>query len=66
MLEVPQRDGTVRRFPRSAAPDALVSLLDGHDHPLAAAARNSPDPEWAGSFYNSEPIDPAAEDLSEP
>ncbi len=66
MLEVPQRDGTVRRFPRSAAPDALVFLLDGRDHPLAAAARNSPDPEWAGSFYNAHPIDPDAEDLSEP
>ena len=42
ILEVPQRDGTVRRFPQSAGAEALVSLLDGRDHPLAAAARNSP------------------------
>jgi len=66
MLEVPQRDGTVRRFPRSAAPDALVALIGGEDHPLAEAARNSPAPEWADSFYSAEPMDPDAEDLSEP
>lgn len=66
MLEVPQRDGTVRRFPQSAGAEALVSILDGRDHPLAVAARNSPTPEWAGSFYNSCPIDPDSEDLSEP
>ena len=66
MLEVPQRDGTVKRFPLSAAPEALVSLIDGRDHPLAEAARNSPDPEWSGSFYNSRPMPPDMEDLSEP
>jgi hypothetical protein len=66
MVFVPQKDGTVARFPQSACAEALVSLIDGRDHPLAAAARNSPDPEWAGSFYNSRPIDPDAEDLSEP
>ncbi len=66
MLEVSQRDGTVKRFPLSAAPDALVSLIGGRDHPLAEAARNSPDPEWSGSFYNSHPFPPDMEDLSEP
>jgi hypothetical protein len=66
MMVVSQKDGTVARFPQSACAEALVSLIDGRDHPLAVAARNSPDPEWAGSFYNSRPIDPDAEDLSEP
>ena len=56
----------MRRFPHSAGAEALVSLRDGRDHPLAAAARNSPDPEWAASFYNTLPIDPDAEDRSEP
>ena len=53
MVVIPQRGGTVRRFPHSAGAEALVSLRDGRDHPLAAAARNSPDPEWAASFYNT-------------
>ena len=66
MIEVPQPDGTVERFPQSAGAGALLALTRGQDHALAAAARNSPDPEWAGSFYNSLPLDPDAEDLSEP
>ena len=56
----------MRRFPHSAGAEALVSLRDGRDHPLAAAARNSPDPEWTNSFYSTEPMDPDVEDLSEP
>jgi hypothetical protein len=43
-----------------------VLLLDGRDHPLSAAARNFPAPEWAASFYNSRPIPPDAEELGEP
>lgn len=66
MLEIPQRDGTVRRFPQSSGADALVALVRGEDHPLAEAARNSPSPEWLGSFYNSFPVDPGTDDLSEP
>ncbi len=50
MIEIPQQDGTVKRFPQSAAPEALLSLTDGRDHPLAAAARCSSSPEWRGSF----------------
>lgn len=66
LIEVPQRDGIVKRFPLSAAPEDLVSLIEGRDHPLAEAARNSLDPEWSGSFYNSHPMPPDPEDLSEP
>ena len=65
MISIPQRDGTVARFPQPAAHEALGSLIDGRDHPLALAARNSPSPEWAASFYSSLPTDPDAEDLSE-
>jgi hypothetical protein len=67
MIEVEQPDGTVKRFPQSAAAEALLALTDGRDHPLAEAVRNSPDPEWATSFYNNFPINPdEVEDLSEP
>jgi hypothetical protein len=58
MLTIPQDDGTVKRFPPEAAADALLDLMDGRDHPLAEAARNSPDPEWQRSFYNAFPINP--------
>ncbi len=63
MLEVPQQGGTLERFPRSAAPEALLALIDGRDHPLAQAARNSPAPEWSRSFYSSSPMG-EVEDLS--
>jgi hypothetical protein len=67
MLAIPQHDGTVKRFPPEAAADALLALTDGRDHRLAVAARNSPDPTWAGSFYSAYPINPdEVEDLSEP
>jgi hypothetical protein len=65
MMVVPLRDGTVARFPQSACAEALVSLLDGRDHPLARAARDSSDPEWTSSFYCSFPME-EVEDLSEP
>jgi hypothetical protein len=64
-IEIRQKDGTVKRFPQSDGMEALLSLIDGRDHPLAEAARNSPDPEWANSFYIVFPIDADAEDLSE-
>jgi hypothetical protein len=38
--------------------------MDGHDHPLAEACRNSPDPKWARSFYSAFPMEDV-EDLSE-
>jgi len=77
-IEIPQEDGTVKRFPQSAAKDALVNLVDrmgaGEDappeHPMIAAVRNSSEPQGAQSFYaaNSEdwtdPIEDLSEDLS--
>jgi hypothetical protein len=66
MIVVPQKDGTARRFPREAGMDALLSLIDGRDHPLAQAARDSSDPKWASSWYCAFPINPdEVEDLSE-
>ncbi len=76
MIEIPQKDGTVARFPQPAGMDAFINLMDrmgaGQDappeHPLIAAARNSSEPGWSESIYAVE--DPAAhvapiEDLSE-
>jgi hypothetical protein len=59
MIEIPQRDGSVARFPQSAAREAYANLMDRMgaqedvppEHPLIAAARNSSDPEWSESFY---------------
>lgn len=66
MFEIRQPDGTVKRFPASDGIDALLALIDGRDHPLAEAVRNSPDLEWEKSIYNNFPIDPETPDLSEP
>ena len=66
MIEVSQHDGTVKRFPASAGMEALLALIDGQDHPLAQAVRNSPDPEWQRTFYNAFPMPDDVEDLSEP
>jgi hypothetical protein len=66
MIEVLQHDGTVKRFPASDGGDALLALVDGSDHPLAEAVRNSPDLKWERSFYNAFPMDKSTvEDLSE-
>jgi hypothetical protein len=59
MITIPQRDGTLRRFPPDAGEDALLNFIDrigaGEDappeHPLMEAARNSSEPKWAGSFF---------------
>ena len=71
-MVVPQRDGTVKRFPEG---DLAPALLDAFDravgrkgpgeprHPLCAAARNSPDAAWRDSFIASEWAGPV-EDLS--
>jgi hypothetical protein len=76
MIEIPQKDGTVARFPREAGMDAFINLMDRMgagegappEHPLIAAARNSSESKWADSIYAVE--DPEAhvapvEDLSE-
>lgn len=64
MIEIPQPDGTVKRFPQSAGLEAFMALMDGRDHPLAKAARNSSEPEWSRSFYSAFPME-ELEDLSE-
>jgi hypothetical protein len=53
MIVIPQKDGTVKKFPKSASKEAFMNLMDrlgaGEDappeHPLAEAARNSSDPQ---------------------
>jgi hypothetical protein len=76
MIVIPQRDGTVRRFPAEEGMKAYMNLMErlgaGVDappeHPLIAAARNSTDLEWSQSFYAvndpEEWVQPV-EDLSE-
>jgi hypothetical protein len=62
MIEIPQQDGTVERFPQSAGIDAYMNFMDrlgaGEDappeHPLIAAARNSSEPKWSKSFFGLE------------
>ena len=75
VVSIPQRDGTVKRFPESAIEDAYLNLCArmgaGDDappeHPLLEAARNSTDPEWSGSiFATAENATAPFEDLSEP
>jgi hypothetical protein len=76
MIEIPQQDGTVKRFPPSAGMEAFSNWMDrlgaGDDappeHPLIAAARNSSDPKWSKSFYtaNDDSWTDPVEDLSEP
>jgi hypothetical protein len=75
MIEIPQQDGTVARFPQSTATEAYMNLMDrlgaGEDappeHPLIAAARNSSEPKWSESFYaaNDDGWTDPIEDLSE-
>ena len=73
MVVVPQKGGTVKRFPQSALQEAFVTNLKrlrGEDvphHPLALAAAESPDPEWSRSLYSAawtDIVSPVA-DLSE-
>jgi hypothetical protein len=78
MIVIPQADGTLKRFPQSAAKEAFMNAMARMgagseadappEHPLTAAARNSSDPTWAQSFYAAgEPDEWIApvEDLSE-
>lgn len=76
MVEIPQRDGTVARFPQSALAEAyanhMARLGAGEDappeHPLLVAARNSSDSRWLPSVYVEDPAEwvRPVEDLSEP
>jgi hypothetical protein len=76
MLVIPQRDGTVKRFPPGTGLYAYINFMDrlgaGEDappeHPLIEAARNSSDPKWLNTFYAVENPDEwikPVEDLSE-
>jgi hypothetical protein len=77
VISIPQKDGTVRRFPQSAGLEAFTNLMDRlgageeapPEHPMIEASRNSSDPEWASSFYAAndpeEWVKPI-ENLSEP
>jgi hypothetical protein len=77
VVSIPQKDGTVKKFPHSALLDAYSNFYDrlgaGEDappeHELVAAARNSSDPKWKGSFFACNAPDEwikPIEDLSEP
>jgi hypothetical protein len=75
VISIPQKDGTVRRFPQSAGLEAFTNLMDRlgageeapPEHPLIEAARNSSEPEWTESFYASSGPEwtKPVEDLSE-
>jgi hypothetical protein len=74
MIAIPQKDGTIKRFPKSAVRYAYANLMNrlgtGADappeHPMLEAARNSSDPSWSESTYSADEswIEPV-EDLSE-
>jgi hypothetical protein len=74
MISIPQKDGTVKRFPKREVRAAYKNLCDrlgrGEDapeeHPLLEAARNSSDPAWSESSYSVDEgwLEPV-EDLSE-
>ncbi len=72
-VSIPQRDGTVKRFPQSALQDSFLAnmgRLRGRDvppHPLGVAAAGSPDLEWSRSMYSADwvTIVTPPEDLSE-
>jgi len=80
MVEIPQRNGTVKRFPQSATWEAFLYLVKvaGGDAPtteepeIFEALRNAREPaqKWMGSFYFDPAEVPAptepVPDLSEP
>ncbi len=79
LIEIPQRDGTVKRFPQSALMGAFLYLVEvavGGTSPtkepeIFGALRNAREPaqKWMGTFYFDPAEIPAAEpvpDLSEP
>jgi len=65
MIEIPQKDGTVKRFPLSAQADALMNVFDrlgaGEDappeHPMLGAIRNASKPEPWHATYQAD-VDP--------
>ena len=79
LIEIPQRDGTIKRFPQSALMGAFHYLVDvavgdastTEEPEIFGALRNAREPaqKWMGTFY-FDPADIAAAepvpDLSEP
>ena len=65
MVEIPQRDGTVARFPQSELATAYINIMERlgagseadapAEHPLLVAVRNYSDLEWRNSFYAEDP-----------
>jgi hypothetical protein len=78
MVEIPQRDGTVKMFPPSALMEAFLYLVDvacgdspTEEPKIFGALRNAREPaqKWMGTFYFDPAEYPAVEpvpDLSEP
>ncbi len=79
MVEIPQRDGTLKSFPRGALMEAFLYLLDvecgdalpTEEPEIFGALRNAREPaqKWMGTFYFDPADNPPAEpmpDLSEP
>jgi hypothetical protein len=58
MIVIPQRNGTVKRFPQSAAKDAFLNLTDRMgagenappEHPMIEAVQNAREPWQPNSF----------------
>ena len=72
VISISQPDGPPARFPEGALKDAYVNAFrrccgeDLPEHPLSAAARNSPDPQWRDSVVaGPEEVPGHVEDLSE-
>ena len=71
LVEIPQQDGTVKRFPQSAMREAFINecrRLRGEDlpvHPLTLAAANSSEPEWYRSAFAEMHAEEEITDLSE-
>ncbi len=72
VVSIPRPDGPPARFPEGALKDAYVNAFrrgcgeDLEEHPLSAAARNSPDPQWRDSVVaGPEEVPGHVEDLSE-
>ena len=72
MVEIPQRDGTIQRFPSNALMEAFLYLGDvavgdsslPEEPEIFGALRNAREPaqKWMGTFY----FDPADISASEP
>ncbi len=78
IVSIPQKDGSIKRFPESDLGPAFVDALDRelgkkglrHDpeqpeHPICTVARNSSDPKWSNSLYVTNRPEKPVEDLSE-